>query len=113
MQQADHPLDDVEFVLGDLEPLVEGGNQLASDVFAWEAAKVIERSRDYLMRSLLEYRKVLRVRFTTCLFLSELSLLLEVGCTVKDTSGTRASCFCFGQSASYCLRSGFLRHEQV
>jgi hypothetical protein len=49
MQQADHPFDDVEFVFWDLEPLVEGRNQLASDVFAWEAAKVIKRSPDYLV----------------------------------------------------------------
>jgi hypothetical protein len=31
--------------------LVEGGKQLASDIFAWEAAKVVKRSRDYLVRS--------------------------------------------------------------
>lgn len=88
MKQPYYSFDDFQFIIADLEPLVEAGDQLATNILSWETGKIVQRRRKDLLLRKVRTDSIQNHRVGAIYFLLlELSLLLDFGRMMKDAVG--------------------------
>lgn len=89
MKQPYYSFDDFQFIITDLEPLVEAGDQLATNILSWEAGKIVQRRRKDLLLRKVRTDSIQNHRVGAIYFLLlELPLLLDFGRMMKDAVGS-------------------------